>query len=395
MLKQILTGIILIIFLLFFNWGKQPIAGSHHANTSVKPAFQTVTYDAVREMLQIVSSRSTASFGFNTPLVRIYLPRIENSAYAVVTFDKPQLMDTRGKPVAYELERGGYDKKLFADEIRFVVPNRTGTVAYAKAKGSGTIKYPTTIATHTVYSKMTDADEAATINGSLVTYIDKNIPDLTFQQSSIGPVRAYDATNRQLIMGDYNASQSDGKITRRTIEFSDEIAKVEIDTVTQWAEMAFIYELPPTRPLPESYRGHTVSRPPEIKATPGGKVSVTLIQAEKPAAKKASSVKSSQKIDTGLEFLHYALSMPTSPENEATIQQLIKAGADVNAKDDWGRMSLHLVAYRCDAVVVVRTLIAAGANVNAKTANGHTPLWLAEEMDCQENIRLLKQAGAK
>lgn len=58
-------------------------------------------------------------------------------------------------------------------------------------------------------------------------------------------------------------------------------------------------------------------------------------------------------------------------------------------------MSLHFVTYRCDTTIVVQALIEAGADVNARTVNGNTPLWLAQQMKCQENIRLLKQAGAK
>ena len=396
MLKQILTGIILIIGLVFSIWGKQPAAGSHLAKESKKPIFQTVMPTTVREAIHIVSSRSTAAFGFNTPLVRIYLPRIDNSAYTIIKFDKPQLLNGNGKRVAREIEQGGYDLDLYSDEIRFTAPTGKKTVEYAKAKGTGQINYPIKITTSIIHPvKGASNDAGATIDGNFVIYTDQNISEMVFKQSHMGPVRAYDATGRQLIMGDYNASQVQGDIMRRTLSFLGEIAKVEIDTVTQWAEMKFSYELPPTKPLPESYRGHTVSRPPKITATPGGKVSLTLIPSEKRTSPEKASPKSPQTLDTGMQFFHYALAMPTSPENEAAVKQLIKAGADVNVKDNWGRMSLHFVTYRCDTTVVVQALIEAGADVNAKTANGNTPLWLAQQMKCQENIRLLIQAGAK
>ncbi len=398
MLKHLATMIVIggVVFLM---WGISPMVpltvASQTAKASGKPAFQTMIAENVRRTTHIVSSRSTAALGFNIPLLRVYLPRIDNSAYAVVTFDTPRLFKASGQPVEFELERGGYNEKLYADEIRFVSPGGIAAPTYARAKGAGRIQYPLKIVTRTVHSGKTTNNPEVIINSPLVTYIDQNIPEMVFLQSSIGPVRAYDATGRQLIIKDYNASQAKGEITRRTLAFLGEIAEVQIDTVTQWAEMAFTYDLPPTKPLPDSYSGHTVSRPPKITATPGGKVSLTLIQSKRPTSPREASPKSPQTLDTGMQSFHNALAMPTNPENEAAIKQLIKAGADVNAKNNWGRMSLHLVTYRCDTTVVVQALIEAGADVNAQTAHGNTPLWLAQQMKCQENIRLLKQAGAK
>lgn len=396
-----LTNMIVMGGMVFLMWGTTSImfpfaAATPPANGLGKPIFQTVTAKNVRIATHIVSSRSTAVFGFNTPVVRIYLPRIDNSAYAIIKFDEPKLLNNNGKSVTCEIERGGYDIYIYSDEIRFASPDRKKTVTYAKAIGTGQINYPLKITTSIIHPVEGVPDSAvATINGNFVTYTDQNIPEMVFHQSQLGPVRAYDATGRQLIMGDYNASQAQGEIMRRTLSFLGKIAKVEVDTVTEWADLAFTYDLPPTKPLPESYSGHSVSRPPKITATPGGKVSVMLIQDKEPVAKKAAAAKSSQKLDTGLDFFHHALAMPTNPENESAIKQLIKAGADVNAKDNWGRMSLHFVTYRCDTTIVVQALIEAGADVNARTANGHTPLWFAQQMKCQENIRLLKQAGAK
>ena len=393
MFKQILAGIILTIFLWFFNRGNQPTAGSHHTKTLIKPAFQTVTSDAVREAIQIVSSRSTAAFGLNTPLVRIYLPRIDNSAYAVVTFDKPQLMNQRGQPVAHELERAGYDKTLYADEIRFAIPGGSGTVVYGRAKGSGTIKYPLKITTHSVRTNTTGGDATAIINGNRVTYIDENEPALAFQQSAIGPIRAYDAAGQQLSRAGYNAVQIKNEIKQRTLAFNGEIAQVQIDTVTQWAEFVFTYDLPPTKRLPDSYSGLVVSRPPKIAPTPGGIVSITLLEPQNQTSAPKNLRGSPKKSTPGLQRFHRALSMPMTPYNIAALQQMIQDGIDVITKDRVGRTPLHLVAYRCDAADVVRALIAAGANVNAKTANGHTPLWLAQQMMCQKNIHLIMNAG--
>ncbi len=277
MSKQLLTVIILISGMVFSTWENQSVASSRLAKASKQPTFHIVTPPNVQKSTQIVSSRSTAAFGFNAPLVRIYLPRIDNSTYAVIEFDEPMLLNDNGKSIACEIERGGYNIDLYSDEIRFAAPDGMETLSYAKAKGTGRILYPLKITTRAVHSGQPASNPEVIINGSRVTYIDQNISEMVFKQSHMGPVRAYDATGRQLIMGDYNASQTQGKIMRRTLSFLGKIAKVEIDTVAEWAEMAFSYKLPPTKPLPESYRGYVVSRPPQISATRDGDVSVRFV----------------------------------------------------------------------------------------------------------------------
>jgi ankyrin repeat protein len=74
---------------------------------------------------------------------------------------------------------------------------------------------------------------------------------------------------------------------------------------------------------------------------------------------------------------------------QGVVDQLIKAGADVNAVDDYGRNALHYTTnpYHCAC------LIKAGANVNSTTYNyKHTPLYNVKNVEC---LKLLIDAGAK
>ena len=52
-------------------------------------------------------------------------------------------------------------------------------------------------------------------------------------------------------------------------------------------------------------------------------------------------------------------------------QALITAGADVNAKDEFGYTPLHLAA-RDGQVEIAQALITAGADVNAQNNSGYT-----------------------
>jgi ankyrin repeat protein len=80
---------------------------------------------------------------------------------------------------------------------------------------------------------------------------------------------------------------------------------------------------------------------------------------------------------------------------------LIKAGANVNIKDDNGNTPIYWAAMGNSKTLEV--LIKAGANVNVKNNKGETPLdnaRLFEESpsfipDTIKNIQLLKAAGAK
>ncbi len=58
----------------------------------------------------------------------------------------------------------------------------------------------------------------------------------------------------------------------------------------------------------------------------------------------------------------------------ADVSRCLKAGADVNARDENGATPLHRAAWFSTTPAVVTALLNAGANVNARTENGATPL---------------------
>src|SRR5215471_18281707 len=78
------------------------------------------------------------------------------------------------------------------------------------------------------------------------------------------------------------------------------------------------------------------------------------------------------------------------------IRDLLKAGADVNARDSRGLPALTFaVAADHQNAQAVRALIEGGANVNVPDNTGETPLDWAEKFGFPEVIAALKQAGAK
>ena len=73
---------------------------------------------------------------------------------------------------------------------------------------------------------------------------------------------------------------------------------------------------------------------------------------------------------------------------------LIGNGADVNAKNDGGFTPLHYAASRRDKEIA-ELLIAKDADVNAKMEDGDTPLDWAIEINRTETADLLRKHGAK
>jgi hypothetical protein len=96
--------------------------------------------DAALQNIKVTSGRNNAAFGFNMPAVRLWLPRVPNSAYATEEFGTPKLIDARGRPVAHEVEHGIYDHDGWENEIRFATKGNP-----ARMSGTIHVRYPTRI----------------------------------------------------------------------------------------------------------------------------------------------------------------------------------------------------------------------------------------------------------
>jgi ankyrin repeat protein len=77
----------------------------------------------------------------------------------------------------------------------------------------------------------------------------------------------------------------------------------------------------------------------------------------------------------------------------AGAQQLLAAGADVHAADEVGSTALHAAA-AAGHQEVVQLLLTAGADVGAADEKGRTALYLAAEAGHQKVVQLLLAAGA-
>ena len=99
----------------------------------------------------------------------------------------------------------------------------------------------------------------------------------------------------------------------------------------------------------------------------------------------------SAKNDVGMTPLHIA-------QYASAVEVLVRHGADVNARAKGGWTPLHVQAQEgCDtgALEVMEALLDAGADPNLKDDKGRTPLDFASTRKETEKLELLRAKGAK
>jgi hypothetical protein len=245
--------------------------------SEAKPAkFQAFTPEALRDAIKVFSRRNYAWSGFNDSAVTVRLPAVTNSIYATVDFDPPVLKDKSGKNVPFELEQGIFDFDTSSTEVRVQNKGGKGPVDFAHVAGKLKVKYPLVVKTTSVKP---GGSKDVKIDGPYVSYNSTAIklPEAqTF--STIKPLRAYDASGKELERASDGSSSLAGDVSWRQIPFYGQVAEVRMDQVDKWGEVAVTYDLPPVPKLPADQSG---SIPPleerlKVSETPGGKVTKTI-----------------------------------------------------------------------------------------------------------------------
>lgn len=370
------------------------LASPRFKENPYKVVFKKIGGDTVRDSIKIISGRSSASLEFNTPEVIVILPLVDNSAYAIVTFEKPEVLDEKNVPMSFEWERGGYDGDTFSTGIRLLHKGNSRLLLFSRVRGSGTIKYPLDIRTLEFDKRKSRSKQGEIeLDGPFLTFVDNNVDEMFFLNTDIGPVRTFDINGRPIESYPFKASRTEGDTTKRTLAFWGEITKIEIDTVIHWAELQFDYDLLPSKKLPERFAGVPRSKLPKSIGVTTGKASVRVMSKPQHPAPNAVNPRASKMDRDSSKSIPLYVAISIFPE--AQVLKLIASGADINQKNEAGWTALHTAAYRCDLARTVQALVDAGADVHLKTVNGQTALWLAREMKCAETQRILIRAGAR
>jgi len=418
------------------------LASPKYESDAREPSFVEYTAERLEQEVVVVSGRSSAVFSFNTPGVRIHLPRCDNSVYAQVELSEPVLRDAQGNEVAYEPERGLYDHELFLDQYRFAkAEGSEDPPEYAMAEGTITVRYPLRVKTLTMSpGQPLPAGVVVSFDGPFLKWQQGGVelPEAA-SFTGITPMRIYDAEGRRLKRHPSQEYRSVNGVTTERLAYWGEIAELQVDTVEQWAVLDISYRLPQAPLLSQSKVGAPIKLKDKVEPTPGGTVTMT-VRSEVPAGEAAGEdaqpitaaispdaarerlaelgysevnesmlVMSAVKGETEAVRMFLAAGLPVDARYDdrtpllsaamygrvETALLLIEAGADVNARDTNDSTPLLWAAQKCEAHELVRALVEAGADVNAKAKGGGNPLMMATVMSCTENTDILTKAGAK
>ena len=223
---------------------------------SPKPSFRSFTEAQLRSEIKILSTRSYAVYGYNTPEVRVQPPQVSNSAYSRIEFGPATLVSATGQKVPFELEESGYMDDKCASEIRFQTGNDK-LIQFAHVRGHVKVKYPLAVKTATITATQPGPPElAAKIDGPYVNYVEDEEKRPPRSRAKLRSIRAYDAAGHQLEQHGYAETITDdnGAEVMHTSFFGN-VARVEFDLVESWVELDLPYDLAPAPLLPAGHLG--------------------------------------------------------------------------------------------------------------------------------------------
>lgn len=198
------------------------------------------TPETLKAQVKVTAVSETTSEE-NCPIVRLSLPQVLNSAYAMVDFGMPQLTDAKGNAVAYDPSYSYFDLARFTSDVQFT---ETKT-PFAFATGSMKVRYPLKL-TETILTiqQPTSGNLTAQFNGPIVKvkvpYLDKSYDLPEYLRN----VRAFDATGRLLMPLERDGNDDE-------YAFWGKPVKVCVLTVDKWVTLDFPYHLPPAPKQPE------------------------------------------------------------------------------------------------------------------------------------------------
>jgi hypothetical protein len=284
------------------------LASPKHESDALEPSFLEYTAERLEQEVVVVSGRSSAVFSFNTPGVRIHLPRCDNSVYAQVELSEPVLRDAQGNEVAYEPEPGLYDHELFLDQYRFgAAEGSDDPPEYAVAEGTITVRYPLRVKTLTMRpGQPLPAGVVASFDGPFLTWQQGGVelPEAV-PFTGITPMRIYDTEGRQLERHPHQQYRSVNGVTTERFAYWGEIAELQVDTVEQWAVLDISYRLPQAPLHPQSKVGAPIKLQDEVEPTPGGTVTMT-VRREAPVALASTGDAPRQAGKGGVDSMRWA-----------------------------------------------------------------------------------------
>lgn len=384
-----------------------------HDDDAVRPKFVTLT------PAQVEAKTTAALLEIDDGVmvvqsVEVELPKGDNSQYAVVEFEPPNVRDDAGGTVSIERQSGMRNETRNSVEHRLLVPGGDAPARFATVAGRVTVSLPLTVETRTIRNgdRESLASAGATIDGPFVRYRRELVPEVAWL-SDLRPVRAYDANGKAL---DHEGTYPD-RVNGDGFEmvaFHGAPATVELDVPGETATLTIDYDLTlgnrkATKITKRLGEGESRAEEPPARIDSADalaqlkRLNYPAIDADQLLAAAANGdtkavalllgggVAPDAEGSSGMTALHVA----TAVNEQEVVDLLLASGADVNALDANGLTALFGLAARCDQSAVVAKLIARGAKVNVKGTSPVSPLDLAKAMNCTEIVQALTKAGAR